>query len=189
MSMRTQVRANLIERLKATLAGQVCDAFGGPAAECRHCWKARDNRPFGRDATPGDLYGSGPDIQEWMLRCRRCGLDCTVEGHPNGCPRTPGDSVELATAAMRPCYCGQAIVLAPDWLGTCCRDTPPVRMPEPCLLCDDHHCRVCDPNDQPENFFTSEKFGWAHARCVDQRQPEYAEVRRAKRHTPLGATR
>lgn len=182
-----QLHADLTRRLREALAGQVCDPFGGPAGECRHCLeKAGAARPFGRDAVPGDL-GGGYELASWMYpyKCRRCHQVCTKEGHPYGCPWTPGDHIALWRAAMRPCYCGETVVLTPAWLAPCCQDTPPVRMPVPCSLCGVSECRVCDPDDQPEG--DSSRGGWSHARCQDEKMPkEHAAARQAKRRTPLG---
>lgn len=136
-------------------------------------------RPIGRSAQPGEL--EGPPNPPW-LACRRCGGDCTREGHPHGCPRTPGYTL-IAGLALRPCYCGQSIVAAPAWLAACCVDTPPVRIPGGCAVCGADTCRVCDPDDQPERSGG----GWVHARCGDTAFPaEYAEQRRANRRVPLG---
>lgn len=139
------------------------------------------NRPIGREAAPGDL--EGPPHPPWVA-CRRCGGDCTRAGHPHGCPRTPGYTF-IAGLALRPCYCGQAIVAAPEWLASCCASTPPVRIPGGCTVCGDDRCRVCDPDDMPE--VTSLADGWVHARCLDAMFPgDEAARRRNKRHGPLG---
>lgn len=119
------------------------------------------SRPVGRYAEPGDLQG--PPDPPWPQACRRCGLKCDREGHPYGCPRTPGHS-EIVGLAIRPCYCGEAVVLAPAWLAPCCEDAPPVRMPKPCGVCGGAECRVCDPDDEPVQLW--EAGGWAHARCA-----------------------
>jgi hypothetical protein len=142
-------------------------------------------RPVGRDAPLGDL--EGPYDPPWPYRCRRCGCDCGREGHPYGCPRTP-DHYLLFNQPLRLCYCGQTVVLAPAWLGPCCEDTPPVRIPGGCGLCGDDRCRVCDPDDEPEAY-SGGGGSWVHARCGDERfsrSPEYLASRRAKRATPLG---
>ncbi|MGP4030327.1 hypothetical protein [Actinomadura sp. 3N407] len=137
------------------------------------------DRPIGRDALPGEL--EGPPNPPW-LACRRCGADCTRAGHPHGCPRTPGYTL-IAGLALRPCYCGQTIVAAPAWLATCCVGTPPVRIPGGCVDCGDDHCKVCDPDDEPERG----DGGWRHARCHDARfSAEEAARRRTQRHAPLG---
>lgn len=140
-------------------------------------------RPIGRDARPGDLQG--PYNPPWRA-CRRCGGDCGREGHPYGCPRTPGYTA-VAGMPLRPCYCGQTMVLAPSWLGTCCEDTPPVRVPGGCALCGDDRCRVCDPDDEPEEWRGPPEGDWVHPRCRDEfLGPHDARPRQERRRIPLG---
>ncbi|MFG1858420.1 hypothetical protein ACGFJT_41775 [Actinomadura geliboluensis] len=140
------------------------------------------DRPIGRDAIPGEL--EGPPNPQW-LACRRCGSDCGRAGHPHGCPRTPGYTL-IAGLALRPCYCGQTIVAAPGWVGACCADTPPVRVPGGCVGCGDDTCRICNPGDQPEAARWLGG-GWWHARCLDAQFPaEEAARRQAQRRAPLG---
>lgn len=167
-------------------------------------WKAR---PWGRLAEPGDLMGwwlpgeypHGGDIQ-----CRRCGAVSSLDGHPYGCPRTPRTLDEPDLPALRPCYCGQALVVTPDIFGPCCQDTPPVRVPGGCRWCGSDLRRAGDPDDLPEKDryvpgrFPEMDDAWVHPRCVDESllakaamyrhagPPLDVERRRRRRNLPLG---
>jgi hypothetical protein len=132
-------------------------------AETAEWYSNTDERPVGRYARPGDLEGPPRPPR---AACRRCGLLCAWAGHPNGCPRTPGHSM-IVNLAIRPCYCGASMVLAPEWLGPCCADTPPVQLPDACIFCGSDLFGVCDPEDEPTHATTGPSTGgWAHPRCV-----------------------
>jgi hypothetical protein len=65
-------------------------------------------RPRGRRADPGDLDSyqmPGEMPHGGDVRCRRCHLPSSLEGHPHGCPRTPD---LCSMEALRACYCGAA---------------------------------------------------------------------------------
>jgi hypothetical protein len=162
-------------------------------------WK---KRPYGRSAAPGDLSGGqlpGERPYDSEYKCRRCYAVSSAEGHPDGCPRTPGDFSELyALQALRRCYCGQALVVTPETSGPCCQDTPPVPLPGGCAWCGSSLCRVNQPDDLPErDYYVTRRHpemgdAWVHARCKDEyllgryRGGESAARRRAERCVPLG---
>jgi hypothetical protein len=168
------------------------------------------SRPLGRDAEPGDLQG--PQRRgEWPAgqgpHCRRCGLMCSMEGHPHGCPRTPRDHHYLGMA-LRPCYCGATLVTTPAIFGPCCENTPPVHVPGGCPWCGSDLCRIGDPEDFPDvdyahygnehpvryPEFKGKRGGWTHARCYDEfligrgvdPAGSYLTGRREKRRAILG---
>jgi hypothetical protein len=159
-------------------------------------------RPHGRDAAPGDLDGwqlPGEWPHGGDVRCRRCNAVSSMDGHPDGCPGTPGTIEErMSLQALRRCYCGQALVVAPEMFGPCCEHTQPVPLPGGCAWCGSSLCRVNDPDDLPEkDYYVTKRHpemgdAWVHARCVDEyllgrhRGAESVARRRAKRHTPLG---
>ena len=174
----------------------VCDHGGVMAGQ---------HRPIGRAARPGELCGPQRP-GEWPVggpKCRRCTLDSSMAGHPHGCPRTPVDR-DYVGMAIRPCYCGQAMVVAPAAFGPCCEETPPVEVPGGCRWCGRTTCRVNEPDDWPDRSYfaleTPERFPglsgpgvdfWVHAGCVDERLTakglsSVADQRREERHTPLG---
>jgi hypothetical protein len=162
-------------------------------------------RPRGRRALPGDLDGWALP-GEWPhgsdVRCRRCHLPCSLAGHPHGCPRTPCDLP--FQDALRPCYCGLTLVVAPETFGPCCENTPPVHVPGGCRCCGSDLCRVNEPDDFPEkNYYVDARFpemgdAWVHAGCVDSEDLAKAprlthidlvaqvEERRRRRRPPLG---
>jgi hypothetical protein len=158
-------------------------------------------RPHGRDAAPGDL-GSyqlpGERPYGGDIRCRRCNAVSSMEGHPHGCPRTPRAIGEQGLLhALRPCYCGQVMVITPATFGLCCADTPPVAVPGGCRWCGSNLCRVNEADDLPEkDYYIESRYpamgdAWVHARCVDdslwrQGRQAAAERRQAARQVPLG---
>jgi len=160
--------------------------------------KRWEKRPLGRDAAPGDLCGQQLP-GEWPagpVQCRRCYAACGLNGHPHGCPRTPHDIGELLDA-LRRCYCGAGLVVAPEVFGDCCANTPPVLIPGGCRWCGSNLCQVGDPDEQPEQQYDVParypEMGdaWLHAHCYDgylrgRGHDEWAAERRRKRAVPLG---
>ena len=161
------------------------------------------SRPHGRDAAPGDLDGwqlPGEWPHGGDIRCRRCDAVSSLDGHPQGCPRTPGTIEERwLLHALRRCYCGQALVPAPEMFGPCCQDTPPVSLPGGCRCCGSSLCRVNEPADLPEkDYYVENRFpgmgdAWVHARCVDEHllargRDDAVARRRADRSIPIGIT-
>lgn len=163
------------------------------------------SRPHGRDAAPGDLDGwqlPGEWPHGGEFRCRRCDAVCSSEGHPYGCPRTPGTLEErIVLQALRRCYCGQALVVTPALFCPCCENTPPVAVPGGCRWCGSNLCRVNSRDDDAEadaNRFVEARYPdigdrWVHARCVDEYlisrgRIESVERRRAERQVPIGVT-
>jgi hypothetical protein len=189
---------------EVTAAHAAMDGKGPGTAEWDAWFAIKDRwarRPHGRAAAPGDLDGwQLPG--EWPfggnVRCRRCGAVSSLEGHPHGCPRTPGDIGEQGLLhALRSCYCGQALVITPGTSGPCCTGTPPVAVPGGCRWCGSSLCRVNEPDDEPEkDYYVESRYpdmgdAWVHARCVDDRlrargSHDDAERRRARRQVPLG---
>jgi hypothetical protein len=200
--MRTDELAALVAEIRAAHAALEA-ARGRPHNpewdayfELKRRW---EKRPLGRDAAPGDLCG--PQLAgEWPnggdIRCRRCYGVSGLEGHPYGCPRTPHDIGEVANA-LRRCYCGGTLVVAPEIFGDCCANTPPVPIPGGCRWCGSNLCRVGDPDDQPEKQYDVPErhpdMGdrWLHARCYDEHllgrgHDEWVAKRRRERAVPLG---
>jgi hypothetical protein len=161
--------------------------------------KRWEERPSGREAAPGDLWGQQLP-GEWphggRIRCRRCNAIAGLEGHPYGCPVTPYDFGEPGNALHR-CYCGTTLVVAPEIFGDCCAGTPPVSVPGGCKWCGSSLCRVGEPDDQPElQFNVPERHPgmgdhWIHACCYDEYLigrglTESAASRSHQRAVPLG---
>jgi len=175
---------------------------GTPEWDAWFAIKARwTARPHGRDAAPGDLDGwqlPGEWPHGGNIRCRRCDAVSSLDGHPHGCPRTPGTIEErYILHALRRCYCGQVLVIPPDTFSQCCAGTAPVAIPGGCRWCGSNLCQVNEPDDLPEKDPYVESrhpdmgAAWVHARCADVRLRERgdhdsAERRRNERHLPLG---
>lgn len=188
-----------------TLAAEVRAAHaaighpGSPEWDAYFTLKKRwEKRPLGRDAAPGDLCGPQlpGEYPVGPVECRRCYGASGLEGHPHGCPRTPYDIREL-TNALRRCYCGATLVVAPEVFGDCCAGMPPVPVPGGCRWCGSNLCRVGDPGDQPEEQYgvparhPGMSDAWLHARCYDEHllsrgHDEWVAERQRKRAVPLG---
>ena len=122
--------AELAEFIAEVKAAHAALDGKGPHAREWDAWfgdqgikKRWTSRPHGRDAAPGDLDGwqlPGEWPHGGDVRCRRCDAVSSLDGHPHGCPRTPGTVEErYLLHALRRCYCGQALVPAPEMLGAC----------------------------------------------------------------------
>lgn len=193
--------AGEVRAADAALKAVTDSKFDAPEWDAYHRIRERwENRPHGRDAAPGDLWGRQLP-GEWPshggdIKCRRCNGIAGLEGHPHGCPVTPHDFGELRRPMHR-CYCGQTLVLAAVIFSGCCAGTPPVAVPGGCRWCGSSLCRVGDPGDQPEKQYdVPERYpgmgtAWLHARCYDDHllgrgNDEWVAKRRRARAVPLG---
>jgi hypothetical protein len=101
--------------------------------------------------------------------------------------------------ALHRCYCGQALVVAPELFGACCENTPPVAVPGGCRWCGSNLCRVNNRDDEADadaNRFVEARHpelgdAWVHARCRDEYliargRMDEVERRRAERQVPIG---
>jgi hypothetical protein len=196
---------------EAMIAEQSCGVARKAYSAARDRWM---DRPTGRGAAPGDIFGQYQDPWDLppgdRIECRRCGGVSSLLGHPYGCPQTPGRLGEQS-GALRFCYCGMTLVVSPEVFGRCCEETPPVPIPGGCAWCGSSLCRVGNRDDLPErSYYTNGEYlpirhpeclpnrntygSWAHPRCVDEyalsrardHDIDLVESRRRKRAIPIG---